>query len=100
MGPCELHMEQRDAVHANDRGRVISESQRGKEERMPTSADAPHEFRGGLNEVFRQRARELPARTAVEFGDESLTYQQLDSSSDRLAGWLTAQGVKSGDVIG
>jgi Syringomycin synthetase protein SyrB1 len=67
---------------------------------MPTSADAPHEFRGGLHEVFRQRARELPARTAVEFGDESLTYQELDSSSDRLGGWLAAQGVRAGDLIG
>ncbi|GAA3096550.1 non-ribosomal peptide synthetase [Streptosporangium carneum] len=67
---------------------------------MSTSADAPHEFRGGLHEVFRQRAKELPSRTAVEFGGESLTYQELDGSSDRLAGWLTSRGVKTGDVIG
>src|SRR5215472_17162181 len=67
---------------------------------MSTSADVPHGFRGGLHEVFRQRARELPGRTAVEFGGERLTYQELDSSSDQLAGWLTSQGVQAGDVIG
>ncbi|HEY0932641.1 MAG TPA: non-ribosomal peptide synthetase, partial [Trebonia sp.] len=50
--------------------------------------------------IFRQRARELPGRTAVEFGDESLTYRELDRLSDRLGSWLTAQGVRSGDVVG
>jgi amino acid adenylation domain-containing protein len=71
-----------------------------QEERMSTSTDGSHGFRGGLHKVFRQRARELPSRTAVEFGDESLTYEELDSSSDRLAHRLTCQGVKTGDLIG
>ncbi|TDB90678.1 amino acid adenylation domain-containing protein [Actinomadura sp. KC216] len=67
---------------------------------MSTSADAPHGFRGGLHEVFRRRARELPSRTAVEFGGERLTYRELDQFSDRLAGRLTSQGVRVGDVVG
>lgn len=67
---------------------------------MSTSTDAPHGFRGGLHEVFRQRAVALPSQTAVECDGETLTYQELDSFSDQLAGWLAAQGVRPGDVVG
>jgi syringomycin synthetase protein SyrB1 len=67
---------------------------------MATSAQVPHGFRGGLHEVFRRRAQESPTRTAVEFGGESLTYQELDGLADRLAGRLTAQGVRPGDIVG
>lgn len=67
---------------------------------MSTIANATPGFRGGLHEVFRRRAEAQPARTAVESGDESLTYQELDRRSDRLAGLLTARGVRPGEVIG
>ncbi|OQD56945.1 hypothetical protein BM536_006170 [Streptomyces phaeoluteigriseus] len=67
---------------------------------MSTIANATPGFRGGLHEVFRRRAGALPSRTAVEFDDESLTYQELDTLSDRLAGSLSARGVQPGEVIG
>lgn len=67
---------------------------------MSTIANATPGFRGGLHEVFRRQAGALPSRTAVESGDESLTYQELDSLSDRLAGSLSARGVRPGEVIG
>jgi amino acid adenylation domain-containing protein len=69
-------------------------------EQMSTIANATPGFQGGLHEVFRRQAGALPSRTAVEFGDESLTYQELDSLSDRLAGSLSARGVQPGEVIG
>src|SRR3712207_2557610 len=67
---------------------------------MSTITNATPGFRGGLHEVFRRRAEAQPTRTAVEFGDESLTYQELDRRSDRLAGLLTARGVRPGEVVG
>ncbi|OMI85422.1 hypothetical protein BSZ07_33590 [Streptomyces sp. M1013] len=67
---------------------------------MSTIANAIPGFRGGLHEIFRRQAGAMPSRTAVEFGDESLTYQELDSLSDRLAGSLSARGVRPGEVIG
>ncbi|MFD2467724.1 non-ribosomal peptide synthetase [Amycolatopsis silviterrae] len=67
---------------------------------MATSANAAPGFRGGLHEVFRAQARALPSRTAVECGEESLTYQELDARSDRLAGSLIAAGATPGEIVG
>ncbi|MEU9336642.1 non-ribosomal peptide synthetase [Streptomyces sp. NPDC048290] len=67
---------------------------------MSTTANATPGFRGGLHEVFHRQAGALPARTAVEYGDESLTYQELDRLSDRLAARLGARGVRPGDLVG
>ncbi|WP_320775627.1 non-ribosomal peptide synthetase [Streptomyces sp. CRN 30] len=67
---------------------------------MATIANGTPAFRGGLHEVFRRRAEQTPARTAVESGDESLTYGELDRLSDRLAAHLGARGVGPGEVIG
>ncbi|MGW6056307.1 AMP-binding protein [Streptomyces sp. NPDC055189] len=41
-----------------------------------------------------------PDRPALVFGDEVISYRQLDLLSDRLAGWLDARGVRAGDRVG
>ncbi|MEU5259198.1 non-ribosomal peptide synthetase [Amycolatopsis sp. NPDC021455] len=67
---------------------------------MATSANATPGAGGGLHEVFRRQAAETPSRTAVECGGESLTYQELDHLSDRLASHLADDGARPGEVIG
>ncbi|MFE5093327.1 condensation domain-containing protein, partial [Streptomyces sp. NPDC056638] len=47
----------------------------------------------GLAELFEERVRLAPAEVAVEYGELSLTYQELNESANRLARHLIGLGV-------
>ena len=55
--------------------------------------------RSSLDGVFRCTARTWPERTAVEDGERSLTYRELDRLVDGAAGWLVANGIGRGDRV-
>ncbi|MEU9560291.1 acyl-CoA synthetase [Streptomyces fumanus] len=50
--------------------------------------------------VLRRSARRTPARTALEFGDRTWTYQELDTAVSRAAAVLRAEGLAPGDRVG
>ncbi|MFI6559525.1 acyl-CoA synthetase [Streptomyces sp. NPDC050534] len=50
--------------------------------------------------VLRRSARRTPARVAVEYGDRSWTYGELDEAVSRAASVLLAQGLAPGDRVG
>ncbi|MFE0916550.1 acyl-CoA synthetase [Streptomyces nigra] len=50
--------------------------------------------------VLRRSARRTPARTAVEYGDRSWTYAELDDAVSRAATVLLGQGLRPGDRVG
>ena len=52
-----------------------------------------------LGEVLARNARREPHRTAVVFGDSSLTFAELDSRVNRLANALAERGVGHGDKV-
>jgi amino acid adenylation domain-containing protein len=52
-----------------------------------------------LQEWVTRRAESQPGATAVVFGQEKMTYAQLDESSSRLARVLKAAGCKRGDRV-
>ncbi|HEX5496055.1 MAG TPA: condensation domain-containing protein, partial [Mycobacteriales bacterium] len=47
-----------------------------------------------------EQAGRTPEETAVVFGDQSMTYAELERRSGRLARCLRARGVGGGDVVG
>lgn len=53
-----------------------------------------------LADIFRQSATKQGLKTALIFGDDTLTYQELDRWSDSIAANLAANGIKRGDKIG
>ncbi|MGI4021165.1 MAG: Pls/PosA family non-ribosomal peptide synthetase [Janthinobacterium lividum] len=53
-----------------------------------------------LADIFRQTAQKYPVKTALIFGEETLTYQELDYWSDAIAADLAANGIKLGDKVG
>jgi amino acid adenylation domain-containing protein len=53
-----------------------------------------------LHELLRRSAGSHPDRTAVEHGDRSLTYAELEDRSNRTANLLTDLGVSKGDRVG
>ncbi|AXE83645.1 acyl-CoA synthetase [Streptomyces sp. Go-475] len=50
--------------------------------------------------VLRRSARRTPARVAVEYGERSWTYDELDTAVSRAASVLLAQGLSPGDRVG
>ena len=56
-----------------------------------TEADYPREAR--IHELFERRATEFPRKTAVVFGNESWTYEELNRRADGIACKLLEQGV-------
>ena len=53
-----------------------------------------------LGDLFRSSAARFGRKTALVFGDETLTYGQLDAWSDAIAHQLHAAGVTAGDYVG
>ncbi|MET8449741.1 acyl-CoA synthetase [Streptomyces sp. NPDC005209] len=50
--------------------------------------------------VLRRSARRTPARVAVEYGDRTWTYAELDEAVSRAAGLLLGEGLVPGDRVG
>jgi long-chain acyl-CoA synthetase len=53
-----------------------------------------------LFQILRSAALQWPWRNAIVFGGMEITFQELDTLSDRFATALAAMGVKKGDRIG
>ncbi|CAM5641083.1 Amino acid adenylation domain-containing protein (Fragment) OS=Streptomyces tendae OX=1932 GN=GUR47_38495 PE=4 SV=1 [Streptomyces tendae] len=52
-----------------------------------------------LPQLIAEQAQRTPDAVAVECGDRSLTYRELDAWSARTAGWLHSQGVGRGTFV-
>lgn len=53
-----------------------------------------------LHEVFEEQARQTPDAVAVTFGNERLTYSQLNAQADAVAGQLRAHGAGPDVLVG
>jgi amino acid adenylation domain-containing protein len=53
-----------------------------------------------LHELIAEQANRVPDSVAVEYGDDRLTYAELDRRANQLAHELIARGVKRGDLVG
>jgi amino acid adenylation domain-containing protein len=53
-----------------------------------------------LHELVEEQASSHPRRSAVVFGDEHLTYEELDKKANQLAWCLIEHGVGPDDVVG
>ena len=61
--------------------------------------DAPALIPDSLGDLVREHARTQPDAPAFTFGDETLTFADLDRGSNRVAQGLIARGVSKGDRI-
>jgi amino acid adenylation domain-containing protein len=68
------------------------------ERTFPTGAETTPPART-VAELFAQQVARTPDRTALLFGDQALTYAELDAAADRLARGLAAQGAGPEKVV-
>lgn len=52
-----------------------------------------------FHELFEEQARRRPGAVAVERGERSLTYGELDALANRIAWWLRREGLWDEDVV-
>ena len=62
--------------------------------------EAPVESFAGIHEAISRQAGLRPDSPAVVFGDEVLSYRELESRANRLAHFLLASGVTPGMLVG
>jgi len=65
-----------------------------------TSPDSGYHRNRNLHDQVSQHATARPEAIAVDFGEDRLTYAELDQLSSHLASELIALGVVKGDVVG
>ena len=53
-----------------------------------------------VGEIVKRAAHQVPDKEAFIFGDERLTYGQLEKKVENLAGWMQHVGIKHEDKIG
>jgi long-chain acyl-CoA synthetase len=63
---------------------------------IPTNSEPPVNLAANLT----KSAASFPDRIATRLGDATMTYQQLDDQSSRVAGLLASRGVGPGDRVG
>ena len=54
----------------------------------------------GLHQLFKAQAAETPDGVAIAFGNEQITYAQLDQATDALGAYLKHCGVSTDDPVG
>src|SRR6202012_2219849 len=52
-----------------------------------------------LHQLISKRAKEIPAKTAITFGNKKLNYKTLDEQANQLAAILRRNNVKKGDKV-
>src|ERR1035441_8957789 len=52
-----------------------------------------------LGELLHSRSTDNPAKTVLFCGDQTMSWEELDTSTSRLAGWFLDQGLRSGDRV-
>lgn len=62
-----------------------------------TTADFP--LPTTIHEQFRQQAEATPAAIAIEYGDDTITYRQLNEEADRLSFILRSKGISTESIV-
>lgn len=90
--PQDAKLSDLDLFSSSDRAEVL------KWNNVETTPPATEERT--LPALFTAKAKSQPDAKAVDTGDESVTYQELDQYADRLAQELNKQGISIGDRVG
>ncbi|MCZ8519473.1 non-ribosomal peptide synthetase [Paenibacillus caseinilyticus] len=75
----------------------------GERERLSSYNDTTHAYPSdsGIPELFEETARTYPDRLAVDYGDRSLTYRELDREANRIAQFLVHSfGILPEETVG
>ncbi len=78
---------------------VITEDEE-KEINKFNNTDYKYDKDTTIVDIFEKQVRKNKQKTAVIFKDKSLSYEDLDKKSNKLANYLLSKGIKKDDVVG
>lgn len=90
-------------VASPDRALVDFEALIPEERRLLSQwnqTDKDYQIEQCLHHLFELRAEEFKDKIALEFGEQSLTYAQLNSKANQLARYLSSKGVATESRVG
>uniref|UniRef100_UPI000FFE569A non-ribosomal peptide synthetase n=1 Tax=Aquimarina sediminis TaxID=2070536 RepID=UPI000FFE569A len=64
------------------------------------STSLPYNNEEGIISVFSRQVQQYPDRRALFFGDNELTYSELDLRSNQVAHYLISEGIVPGNIVG
>ncbi len=69
-------------------------------ERLDRAVQSERADQPTLPDLFEARVQAAPSAPAVDGGDVSWTYEELNERANRIAHWLTSRGVGAEDLVG
>ncbi len=81
---------------------MVLKDKRNMEEIEPFNAtEASYPYTGcSFSSILRERAEQMPAKTALIYGDRRVSYKDFADMAEALAGHLVENEVKPGDFVG
>lgn len=52
-----------------------------------------------VHKIFEERAKIFGSKTAIIFGEQSATYQEINNKANRLAKLLCQKGIQENDIV-
>ncbi|MCP3773384.1 amino acid adenylation domain-containing protein [Paenibacillus sp. MZ04-78.2] len=80
--------------------RLLSEAEIKEQVEGRNQTESAYDRELTIHGWFEEQARQTPDRPAVVFGDEALTYRQLNDRANRLAAVLIRHGVRPEQLVG
>ncbi|MGR6130328.1 amino acid adenylation domain-containing protein, partial [Paenibacillus sp. SER-28] len=79
---------------------LMSDEERAQIMDVFNATAVPYPHNVGIHELFEEQAKRTPDQTAVMFGNQCLTYRELNERANSLARMLQAQGVGPDKLVG
>jgi amino acid adenylation domain-containing protein len=79
---------------------LLTEAERTQLLQDWNSTERPYSSESCLHKLFEAQAAQHPGKVAVVFGEEKVTYGELDSRANQLARYLQKQGIGSESLVG
>jgi amino acid adenylation domain-containing protein len=83
-----------------DRVRMLTTAEQHHVTVELNATDAPWPSTACVHDLFEQQVEETPDEPALVFGDETLSYRELNERANRLAGELRGRGIVPDSVVG
>jgi amino acid adenylation domain-containing protein len=88
----------REPDHAISELDIISFEERGLLQKLG-HAKVSRRIEASLHQLFMAQVARTPSAEALTFGDQRLTYRDVDERSNQIAHYLEAQGVRRGSLV-
>jgi amino acid adenylation domain-containing protein len=79
---------------------LVSSKQLNEQLKIWSETEVSYPKEKSLHQIIGEAAKKYSLKTAIHFGDQTLSYQELEGKSNQLAHLLTDKGIKPNDIVG